>query len=650
MNNPQTYLLPMEEAFRRFLPDEKHIAARTMIYSEIDEFKAGVVEGDLAITAEGLILTSKLVPAFENVNLGALFITGSLLAPNATVSEPDMDRSPLLKVKGDVVAKNLCLAGSFSEIDGDVTIAGILHGFYNHGQMRIGGTTRAELILTVDYEFIFEGPVKRKYVASWDGRLNIPVDYDRDRLELILVPEVINEKNYVHDNIIVDRLKRGLPILRPEGRIGKPPPKRLSDKGAARLAQLHARSERGKEIGVVDFTECELRYVPEALREFPRMRELSLTENRVKVLPGWIGDFTGLEVLELAGCGLATLPQEIAQLPRLHRLDLYENPITSLPFGPNSFRSVEVLRIGDGYSDEPAAFTADLDTSLFPRLRVLQQCYKYGTEITYRKTQKLWSNPNLEVLDIDAKLKPGFPSGLLQARNLRALALQITPRQIGALLRQGPAFERLEYLSLGYCDISRAQFARLHEALPRVFISSKKVDGKDDYDFPESERLQNEVQENLWQKRFPEAIAAADDIISSLDLALPMLPIDLHAKLMMLAVKCRRAACEEEKDRSHREAKAENAIEWSDRVLAVLPKSLEACWYLGFGYGTLWSARLECLYARAIGLALRATPDMAAAHAILDTAQGELDRFMRIRHRGGHEYAEIRRLRARISQ
>src|SRR6185312_595648 len=151
----------MAEAFQRFLPGVSDIAARTMTFSRLDQFKAGVVEGDLVIDREGLVLTGEMVPAFDNIPLGALFITGSLRAQNATIAEPDIDWSPLLKVQGNVVAKNLCLGGSFSEIDGDVTVTGALVGHYNHGQMRIRGKTRAPLVLASDYEFIFEGAVER---------------------------------------------------------------------------------------------------------------------------------------------------------------------------------------------------------------------------------------------------------------------------------------------------------------------------------------------------------------------------------------------------------------------------------------------------------------------------------------------------------
>ena len=214
-------LVSMAEAFSRFMPEVTDIASRTMTYSQAHKYKAGIVEGDLTVDKAGLVYTNEMVPAFADAPLGALFVTGSLLAPGATIAEPDIDWSPLLKVKGNVVAKNLCLGGSASEIDGDVTIEDTLFGYYNHGQMRIRGRSRAKLILVSDYELIFDGAVEKTYVASSGGRLNIPVDYGSGRLDLLLVPEVMDETNFLHDGVVLDRLKRGLPILRPDNEIGR---------------------------------------------------------------------------------------------------------------------------------------------------------------------------------------------------------------------------------------------------------------------------------------------------------------------------------------------------------------------------------------------------------------------------------------------
>jgi hypothetical protein len=643
------YLLPMAEAFQRFMPEVQNIGARTMIPT-LDKFQAGVVEGDVAISEQGLVYTTEMVPAFADASLGALFITGSVLAPKATIAEVDADWSPLLKIKGNVVAKNLCLGGSASEIDGDVTVEGLLMGYYNHGEMRIRGKTSAELILIDDYQLIFDGPVTRKYVAGWVARTNIPIDYDHERLDLILVPEVLDETNFVHDYAILDRLKRGLPILRPEGEIGTPPPVRISEKAAARLAELVARKQRGEEISQLNFFECELRYVPDQLREFSGARELVLSDNRVKSFPAWIGDFEGLETLGAKDCGLATLPVEIARLPRLRNLNLGNNPLTSLPFGPENFRKVEILTIGEGFLDGSPDFTTNLDLSKFPWLRVIEQRYDINTidELTYRDSHDLWDNPHLDILNIGwPALKKGIPAGLLKARNLRALASRVNVAQLGSFMVRGQHFERLEYLAIGYNDLTRVQLARLYDALPRVFISTENIDGKNEFDLGASQRLWD-VEHDLERRQFDKALAALDEMAASINLRRPFWPTKLHAHLMTLSVKVRRIAAEEEQDRSRREAMAAAALTWADRMLSVLPENAESLWYLD--YHQFWLVRLECLYVRATGLSLRAAPDAPGANIALDLAQAELDRFLLPVNPSWHasETAVVKKLRVRI--
>ena len=246
-----------------------------------------------------------------------------------------------------------------------------------------------------------------------------------------------------------------------------------------------------------------------------------------------------------------------------------------------------------------------------------------------------------------APLKHGIPAGLLRARNLRALATRVDAVQLGSFLWRGPAFERLEYLSIGYTDLSQVQLARLYDGLPRAFISCEKVEGKSGYDFPESDRL-SAVDKKLSERRFAEALAELDEMVASRNLRRPLLPLELHTKLMTLAVRVRRIAAEEEQDRGRREAMAEAALTWADRVLSVLPENAEACWYLD--YHKLWLVRLQCLYARATGLTLRTSPDAAGARAALDLAQAELDRFLLPvnPHWHANESAVVRQLRVRV--
>jgi hypothetical protein len=643
------YLTTMGEAFARFMPEVSDFASRTMTYRSTAEYRAGVVEGDVVINTEGAIETSAVVEAFKGARLGALFITGSLIAPEATLVEPDIDWSPMLKVNGDLVAKNLCLGGSASEVDGDVTVSGALTGYYNHGQMRIRGRTLADVIIASDYEFIFDGPVERRYVVSWGGRLNLPVDYDEDRLELILTPEVISESNFINDGRIIDRLKRGLPILRPAAEIGTAPPRRISEAGAERLQSLAARLESGGTIDTVDFMSCELRFVPEELLRFAGARNLVLAKNKVKALPPWLGDFTAAEVLNLAGCGLDTVPVEVARLPKLRELDLSDNGITALPSEADCFRSLEILSIGEGFHTTSAEFVANLDLSLFSKLRVLEQEYSNTIDsVHYSDKDRLWDNPNLEVLNAAwPAVEPGIPAGLLEARNLRALATRLNGPNLPQALERLPHLRRLEYLSAGYGELSRAELRRLGEALPGCFIASQYVDGQSDYKVPEYQQLWS-IENKISHRQYPEAVAALETLLTGRDLRQPLLPVNTHAHLLKLSSQVYKVAALFETDAGRRKAWADHALTSADRALEILPRHVEACWHLD--HHKLWLARLQSLYAKGLGLALGSESAPQAALDIFDTAQAEVDRFLLPINPTWHgsESAELMKLREQI--
>jgi hypothetical protein len=211
----------------------------------------------------------------------------------------------------------------------------------------------------------------------------------------------------------------------------------------------------------------------------------------------------------------------------------------------------------------------------------------------------------------------------------------------------GQHFDRLEYLSIGYTDLTHVQLARLYETLPRVFVSAENVDGKSESDFPESQKLWD-IAHDLDRREFDKALAGLKEMESSRNLRRPFWPTKLHAQLMTLAVRVRFIAAQEEQDRGRRETMAASALAWADRVLSVLPENAESLWYLD--YHQFWLVRLQCLYARATGLSLRAAPDAPGANIALDLAQAELDRFLLAVNPGWHakESAVIRTLRVRI--
>jgi hypothetical protein len=155
------------------------------------------------------------------------------------------------------------------------------------------------------------------------------------------------------------------------------------------------------------------------------------------------------------------------------------------------------------------------------------------------------------------------------------------------------------------------------------------------------------VDKSLDQRRFTEALSALDDMMSSVNLRRPLMPIKLHANLMTLALKVRRVAAEEEQDRSRREAMADAALKWTDRVLGVLPSNPEACISTIISLG--WFACNASMPVRPTSRCARC-PMHRPRRAALNLAQSELDRFLLPVNPSwhGNGSAAVRTLRVRI--
>src|SRR6266851_5627623 len=213
------HLVPASVAMASFFPEATDVSRFFRIYSRPDQAKAIVVEGDLAIAGKGLVRTDEMFPDLtsgldKGAILAAVIVTGNIDAPATVLMEPDIDRSPGLKVLGNVRVRSLILGGSDSKIAGD---------------LRVGGKTRAKVVFAADYEIAFLREVDCQYAISWDGRMNIPIDFARDRLDLVLVPEVIDETNCPKEDEIIARLRCGKTIIRPRRQIGRTPNPKLNN-------------------------------------------------------------------------------------------------------------------------------------------------------------------------------------------------------------------------------------------------------------------------------------------------------------------------------------------------------------------------------------------------------------------------------------
>uniref|UniRef100_A0A915ASE4 Uncharacterized protein n=1 Tax=Parascaris univalens TaxID=6257 RepID=A0A915ASE4_PARUN len=75
------------------------------------------------------------------------------------------------------------------------------------------------------------------------------------------------------------------------------------------------------------------------------LRNLDLSDNRIRVLPELIGSFTNLKQLHLSGNQLEELPDEVGLLKKLEVLNASRNLLASLPDGFVGLCSLKVLNL-----------------------------------------------------------------------------------------------------------------------------------------------------------------------------------------------------------------------------------------------------------------------------------------------------------------
>jgi hypothetical protein len=613
-------LLPARVALERYFPDAATVMA---IPGGVDPDNARVllVEGDLVIDRAGLIQTTDIMPEVtaalgEDELLVAIAITGNFTAPDLVLLEPDIDWSPRFRIAGDMQVRSLCLGGSASVVEGNLTVSDTLFGHYNHGRLQVGGDTRATTILASDYEFDFGGKVTADYVLSDSARLNVKPAYEREQFHLVLDAELIDDENCVKDGEIIRRLKQGEPILRPKKSIGKKPKRALGRLGKERIAAIMARAQAGEAITAIDLTRSELRFVPEEIQRFKGLRELRLSKNEVKTLPDWIGEFEDLAVLDAEDCGLKTLPAVIGELPKLRRLCVEQNDLKALPRG---FPALEHLRVGGSYNDRAVDFVANLDLAPFPALRYAELTYAGLPTLTYGRQADQWNAPALEYLDIGCKLK-GLPDNLFRAKRLKGLAITLTAAAIDTALDLTKRLPDLELLSLGYENIPGAEIQAIAATLSGVLVRARYcLDFRIEMEHP-LYRLNSSLGSAVHAGEFAKAAPMAEQLLGQLDLDRPR----YEAEFIESALRnCIDAFIFDAgaSEGAVKDEKVMRAAALADRILAILPKTAALCWLLH--QRDLGLLRLACLIAQANRHLHRSDP--AAATAVLDAAQDEID-------------------------
>jgi hypothetical protein len=585
-----------------------------------------LAEGDLAIDAKGLVQTERLVPDLIDTMqdkdlLVGIIVTGNLVAPKATLLEPDIDWSPRIKVFGNLVARSLCLGGSLVEIGGDLIVESTIFGHYNHGGLRVAGKTTADVILASDYTMEFSGEVARRFALGDPNCMNIPVDFD-GRLELAVRPELLDSNDSVKEADIINQLKAGKSILKAKSRIGKKSKPKVSKAAAEKLAAIAARAAAGETITTIDLTDSDLKLVPEEIRAYPELRVLRLSKNNVEKLPDWIGEFAALEVLAAESCGLARLPESVAHHATLRALDLGYNDIDDLQ--EDAFPALEELVIGRGWDDDHVEFIANLDLARFPKLRKLSQDFSGLPKLTFNPEAELWEAPWLEYFDLGAVFDEVVPDGLSRLSGLRGLSCAMTADAFPSALAVLAKFPQLKVLTLDYgADLTADDVEALRAALPGVYL---RVSSDDPFDLGKHDReaLCKQLSKLKYEQQFADAAGVAERLFQTIDFDRPDLTAELFETAMRDRVQTLAALALAETDPAARRSRFTQSVAWADRVLARLPAIPEIAWWTDrYDVGLL---RFDCLLAKADGLIEQGAS--GEARGMLDSVAMEVERHL----------------------
>ncbi|MFG3702532.1 hypothetical protein ACGF5C_32355 [Micromonospora sp. NPDC047620] len=399
-------------------------------------------DGDLVLEGDFLDAVAG-IGSLDDVDL--VVITGDL-----TVSGPIAlyEFLPGLYVGGTTRAETL--EGGDCEIYiQDGTFTHLVYGYYNDGILE-ACTVETPWVINYNHDLSVSAPDAR-LVDNYGNDDN--ADFGSENIVESFVTEVVDpEYKSIKVPEFLERLRAGLPVLRPGARTAK-------DAVLADVAR--ARADR---VLHLDLSERKLKEFPAEVLRMPWLRTLVLDGNPIGRLPDEIGTLTDLELLSVRDCGLAELPASIGRLSRLRVLRIAGNttydfstepahrPIR-LPDTIGRLTTLEELDVSE-LSSKPSGtgealpditpfalpetagnlihlrrLVADQTNLVFPAsmqgLASLEEISMVGRSWRYLKRfpEALTGFPNLRKLELRGNFFQEIPATLLRLTNLEELDL-----------------------------------------------------------------------------------------------------------------------------------------------------------------------------------------------------------------------------------
>lgn len=122
-------------------------------------------------------------------------------------------------------------------------------------------------------------------------------------------------------------------------------------------ATIQRHIDNARKSRILQLKSCGLKSLPQSLEELQEViRNLELSQNKIKNLPPSIGHFSALKQLHLSDNFITALPDEIGLLKNLETLNLQSNKLSTLPETIVGCSSLKALNISvNCFSYFPAA-------------------------------------------------------------------------------------------------------------------------------------------------------------------------------------------------------------------------------------------------------------------------------------------------------
>ena len=185
-------------------------------------------------------------------------------------------------------------------------------------------------------------------------------------------------------------------------------------------------ADNGRQVSLVD---QELTSVPGWIRDLTELTTLDLDGNKLSTLPEWLGDLTGLTTLDLGGNALNALPESIGNLRNLTVLNLMRNQLTGLPESVRELTGLVSLDLGGNQLGELPDWIGELSALGWLSL--------YGNPLV-TLPDSIGSLTALGTLDLSGIGLEALPEWIGNLRRLSQLSLrrnnlEVLPESVGSL-------------------------------------------------------------------------------------------------------------------------------------------------------------------------------------------------------------------------